>query len=95
MLIDYAQRTSLTKAIEQTFDGQHPCDLCKRVIAGHHSEKKNDTATVKAKPDLICALQSLAIVPPSCDCEFPGVILADAISISSPPTPPPRVVSIS
>lgn len=95
MVIDYAQRTSLSKAIAQTFDGKHPCDLCKRVIAGQHSEKKNDTATAKAKPDLICALRSIALVPPWRNAEFPGVILSAATDVCSPPTPPPRFVAVS
>jgi hypothetical protein len=40
MMVSYSQNATLKEALEKTFDGQHPCPLCKEVAAGKKSEKK-------------------------------------------------------
>jgi len=40
MLADNLRQHSLTEAVSQTFDGLHPCCLCKAIAAGKQSEKK-------------------------------------------------------
>jgi hypothetical protein len=42
MLADNLRQQSLTQAVSQTFDGQHPCCLCKAIAAGERSEKKTE-----------------------------------------------------
>jgi hypothetical protein len=44
MLADNLRQQSLTQAVSQTFDGQHPCCLCKAIAAGKQSEKKTELA---------------------------------------------------
>ena len=39
MLVSYSQQESFPDAVKKTFDGQHPCDLCKVVQAGQNEEK--------------------------------------------------------
>ncbi len=52
MVRDYSQETSLTKALSQTFDGQHPCELCRFIQSTKTSEdnhsKTATTAPIKA-----------------------------------------------
>lgn len=39
MLTDYARASgSVVTAVEQTFDGEHPCDLCRRIASGRAVE---------------------------------------------------------
>jgi len=40
MLADNLRSGSLHDAVTRTFDGQHPCCLCKAIAAGKQSEKK-------------------------------------------------------
>ena len=43
MVVTYSQKATFTQAIEKTFNGKHPCSLCKQIAKGKHSEKKTDT----------------------------------------------------
>ena len=81
---------SVTEALEKTFDGQHPCALCKVVAAGKKSEQKQTIAKLEVKIDFWLAPAScLVVVPPRASHELPQ---ADAFSsrVETPPTPPPR-----
>jgi len=40
MLADNLRRASFSDALQRTFDGKHPCALCKNISAGKKSEKK-------------------------------------------------------
>src|SRR5579862_6157893 len=42
MVINYSQNTTLTEALAKTFDGKHPCALCKEIAKGKQSEKKSE-----------------------------------------------------
>ena len=90
MIARYAQQTCLTQAVAQTFDGDHPCNLCKRISAAQHSEKKNDAQSVTFKPDLICATRRITLLPRSADFLFARVEMTASQLAHSPPTPPPR-----
>ena len=59
MVVGYSQHGSLSQAIAQTFDGDHPCNLCKRISTARNSEKKGDALPASVKPDLICATRRI------------------------------------
>src|SRR5476649_1601308 len=40
MLADNLCTQSVKEAVMETFDGNHPCDICKAIAAGKQSEKK-------------------------------------------------------
>jgi len=42
MLADNLCKQSVTEAVTETFDGNHPCPICKAIAAGKQSEKKTD-----------------------------------------------------
>lgn len=90
MIVDYSHHVSLARAVAQTLDGEHPCDLCKHIVAAQHSQKKQDTVAATLKPDLICATGSIVLVPfysDFCFAKFQMTVFAQA---DSPPVPPPR-----
>ena len=83
---------SVTEALEKTFDGKHPCALCKAVAAGKKSEQKQPLTKLEVKIDFWLAPAGCSVVaPPQVGHTLP---LADAFSsrVESPPTPPPRLV---
>jgi hypothetical protein len=90
MVVEYSQRVPLAKAVAQTFDGNHPCNLCKNISAARHSEKKNDTQSVTAKPDLICATRKIILLPRYVHLLFARLKIDASLVPHSPPTPPPR-----
>src|SRR5262245_52811445 len=40
MLADNLRTASFPVAVERTFDGKHPCSLCKQIAKGKQTEKK-------------------------------------------------------
>lgn len=42
MLVHNLRTQTLSTAVAQTFDGQHPCPLCKAIERGKKSEKKSE-----------------------------------------------------
>jgi hypothetical protein len=52
MIVDYSRDGALTQAVEKTFDGQHPCSICKVIAKSRQSEKKQDAAQLIKKIEL-------------------------------------------
>lgn len=90
MLADNLRHDSLAQAVTHTFDGQHPCCLCKAIAAGKKSEKKSEFTpffkTLEFPPaseDFALTIEARFALPPA------GDIFARTLS-ETPPTPPPR-----
>ena len=90
MLVQYSQESSLAEAVAKTFDGQHPCGLCKKISGAQDSQKKGELLPLSLKPDLICAVQSLTLVPACYDISFDALTINLSTRFSSPSIPPPR-----
>jgi hypothetical protein len=91
MVVRYAQNDSFSSAIEKTFDGKHPCALCRIVAEGQKAEKKQDVKKPGPKFELFIALGSEITFPPASVSLMP--LSADSPSAPSgaPPLPPPRI----
>ncbi len=91
MLISYSTSTSLSEAINRTFDGEHPCKLCKVIQAGREKESDRPTLPSPRIPDLFC--ESRRVTVPTCEAELPR-ITSTLQRLNSrdhrPPTPPPK-----
>jgi len=89
MLVQYSQ-DGLPKALTKTFDGKHPCDLCKMVQKGKQTEEKQ-VQKPEIKFDSLLAIASIYVPTPP---PLAVVSCGDAISdqrVESPPHPPPRL----
>ncbi|MDZ4743575.1 MAG: hypothetical protein SGI98_09185 [Verrucomicrobiota bacterium] len=91
MIRTYSKDTTIQQAIEKTFDGGHPCKMCKQISASKKQGEKQDQNNTQAAGKLL-AILSLCIgllVPRR---HLLGLFslspLIDSIK-SSPPTPPP------
>jgi hypothetical protein len=63
MVRDYSRAGSLTQAVEKTFDGKHPCPLCKKIASARaHEEKAPVTVKAEKKAEAFVAVSS-QIVP--------------------------------
>jgi hypothetical protein len=91
MAVNYSQHSTLKEALIKTFDGQHPCRLCKAVQQCNNSEKKQASQKPLARIDLFCvsglfALKAPAVLPVAT--RFAGAI--STFFGEPPPKPPPR-----
>lgn len=96
MLARFSKTESITEAIQNTFDGEHPCKMCLRIREGRQQEERDEekaplTKTEKS-PDWICDLRRVSAPPPPRIAEeaVGFVPRPNSDFISSPPSPPPR-----
>jgi len=65
MLADNLCTHSVKEAVMETFDGKHPCCLCKAIAAGKRSEMKNDFTAQMQKLEFPPAQENFVLVAPS------------------------------
>ena len=81
---------SVGEAVSLTFDGKHPCPLCKAIAAGKKSEKKKDSTLQLQKFEFPPASGNAALpAPRQFEAPLPSVAFPK-VHIQSPPVPPPR-----
>ena len=89
MLASNLQSRSLHDAVTMTFDGEHPCPLCKAIAAGKKSEQKDQLALEKQRLEFPLVQESLVLTAPS-PVEIPSHnSFAESVP-QKPLTPPPR-----
>jgi ssDNA-binding Zn-finger/Zn-ribbon topoisomerase 1 len=92
MIRDYSRTGTMTAAVEKTFDGKHPCPLCKKITAQRAAEQKAP-ATVKAEKKAEVFLASSAtLIPPPVVRSFaypPHPFVNFPEHLSAPPVPVP------
>jgi hypothetical protein len=89
MLISYSHSGSVASAVEKTFDGRHPCPLCKAIGKARQSGKKQDIQA-SSKMDMDYRRPGELLIPPMQDFKW-AAFLAKGLSFSSEPgVPPPR-----
>ena len=90
MLAGNLQSGSLRAAMTKTFDGQHPCCLCKAIANAKKTEQKDQATSPDLKLDLLLAQENLVLIAPSRLELFPHKNLSAESVSSKPLTPPPR-----
>jgi hypothetical protein len=90
MIVGYSQEAPLGEAVVKTFDGQHPCKLCKEIARGKQSEKKSEHNLWLGKLEFSYAASLFIFCAPSSFNEvwYEGG-RADLLTYA-PPIPPPR-----
>ena len=90
MLADNLQIHSFTQSVTQTFDGKHPCPLCKAIAAGKKTERKNEFVSQLQKFEFLPINENTVLIAPS---QFgllsPVNVFAESYS-QEPLLPPPR-----
>ena len=91
MVIDFSKTAPLSVAVEKTFDGKHPCNLCKIVKHGQESEQKQDAIKEKIKTDSWLLAAAVTFESPQPCVERTSYIQPILLPLSeAPPLPPPR-----
>ena len=90
MLADNLQTHSLSESVARTFDGKHPCPICKAVAAGKKSEQKNAFTLKIQKPEFPPAKANFVLIAPSRFQLLPQVNFLSESPTQKPLVPPPR-----
>ncbi len=89
MLADNLRTRSLSEAVQRTFDGKHPCPLCKQIAKGRQDEKKGEFPPKLKKLDCSFLFTSIILTTPS-DYYEVSVPLTPLDGLThAPPVPPP------
>jgi hypothetical protein len=91
MIVEYSGQGSFERAVTNTFDGQHPCPICKLVRAGKNAEGKSEGRPTLQKLDLFADRCAGFCFPPAP--ESPLFRLPLRVGrLEAPPFPPPRTI---
>jgi len=101
MLVSYSQDSGIVQATKDTFSGEKPCHLCKKIASNNAAEKDGSDPVIPRSQLPMKALQEMlpakcialaeprgkAWQPPG----FSAIHTSDGIHTNAPPLPPPRV----
>jgi len=82
--------TSAREAVVETFDGKHPCCLCKAIAAGKKSEKKKEFVASWKQFEFISSRTAFTFQPPETFTLLPEPCVTWNTLMQEPPVPPPR-----
>ena len=90
MLANNLCTESLSQAVSNTFNGDHPCPLCRAIAAAKKSEKKSEALAASLKFEFPPSQAGFVLTAPP---RFQSATALDSAPQScrpKPPTPPPR-----
>lgn len=90
MLANNLQSCSIHDAVVKTFDGNHPCPLCKAIAAAKKSEQKKEFTAQLQKLEFPPAKEKLVLIAPTRFQLLPQANSFAESLILEPLTPPPR-----
>jgi hypothetical protein len=92
MVISYSENATLTEALVKTFDGRHPCSLCKRIAQSNQTEKKPEYSNELQKFEFSYTPVAFVFRAPSLYWNVPRRDFAAELLNFSPASPPPRIL---
>jgi len=90
MLANNLRTQSVSTAVSNTFDGEHPCPLCKAIAAGKKSGKKSEAVSPTLKMEFPPVANRFVLIAPIPFFVFPAEDVFVETSFAKPPVPPPR-----
>ena len=91
MFIDFARAGSVIEAVEKTFDGQHACPLCKKVMEGSHDSQRRQTPQEDDAVKVLDAelVSHALLIPPAGETMSFAPLRVVLIQRNEMPEPPP------
>lgn len=93
MLVSYAGQTSLMQAVEMTFDGEHPCELCQLARKAQNKPAPQSPAPEKAAVKFLATTSETPprlFRPPVLQWRPPVFVTTFHVFGHEPEKPPPR-----
>jgi len=92
MLASNLRTSSITDAMTHTFDGRHPCPLCRAIASGKKSESKSELVVPVTRFEFVPSHPGFSLDEVSQFRQSAPVCLIAGESAPQPPTPPPRSI---
>jgi len=92
MFAENLRTGSLDEAVTKTFDGRHPCCLCKRIAAGRKSESKTEFSFSLKKLEFASEKIVITLTPPTQFNFLPHIDAQTSGLVTKPDVPPPRLL---
>ena len=91
MFVQYSQRDGLTAGLAQTFDGEHPCSVCKVIQDGKkQEEKKAPLLQAELKRDYLTSWNRFQVHQGWVEARYATSAQHSESVASEPAVPPPR-----
>jgi len=90
MLANNLCTQTVAEAVSETFDGAHPCPLCKAIAAAKKSQQKSGFAAQAQKLEYPTAPKNFDLVVPAQFQILPPANFSAQLFPQKPPVPPPR-----
>lgn len=90
MLVERTRNASFGEAVRTTFDGAHPCKLCKKVETGRKKEKQPEPSPTVAKLVIFYEVIACKLFPPKVKHPLGFEPIIALVRPHTPPIPPPR-----
>lgn len=90
MLAKNLQTDSFSEAVSKTFDGEHPCCMCKAIASGKMAEKEAEVIAPVLKMEFPPCEETLTFFPPGRFELLPQSNTFAELTGAKPPVPPPR-----
>ena len=94
MVASYSRAMPVSEALVKTFDGKHPCSLCRHIGEGKRTEKKSDCGIELRKLEFAYAPVAFIFQPPSDFWEVRAGTMDAVLFTRPPPVPPPRPLPV-
>ncbi len=90
MMADNLCKQSVEEAVTETFDGNHPCPICKAIAAAKQSEKKTEFSFQSQKLEYPPLKENFVLIAPSQFQLLPLENFSAKTFAQKPPLQPPR-----
>lgn len=94
MVKDFSKTGSLTEAVSKTFDGKHPCPMCKKIASARTGQEKAPVTVKAEKKAEVFVASSSEIVPRPVAAPFDYPPLP-FVNVPEHPSAPPVPVPIA
>jgi hypothetical protein len=91
MLVENSRRGSLVEAVKTTFDGAHPCGLCKTIETERGHEQRHDPPPLLGKIEIFHEQAPILMHPPRASREMVAPPLFGLTRSTEPALRPPRI----
>ena len=94
MIVARSQKAAVSVAVEETFDGEHPCRMCVAIQKGQEEEKEQERKlpAVKKTPEIRLTVLECFELPPSAlsgEMRWTEFTFPENWRTDAPPVPPP------
>jgi hypothetical protein len=92
MIQEYSDMVPFTQAVQMTFSGKYPCELCRIIAEKRQSENAKIAGMEKQEKKILSSARIvIATAPVSPRPRFALFDRALRFRVEAPPTPPPRL----